>query len=65
MDDENIVSSVAGHIELVNKLISVRPVRTRCVSPQSLWPWQTLIRHSYNPEVGDLVVGRVSEVDRL
>ncbi|KAI0796222.1 exosome complex exonuclease rrp4 [Abortiporus biennis] len=43
--DEEVISSVAGTIEKVNKLISVRAVRTR-----------------YNPEVGDLIVGRIAEV---
>ncbi|TRM64185.1 hypothetical protein BD626DRAFT_401699 [Schizophyllum amplum] len=45
VDGEQVIASVAGAIERVNKLVTVRPVRTR-----------------YNPEVGDLVVGRVTEV---
>ncbi|SHO79953.1 Similar to S.cerevisiae protein RRP4 (Exosome non-catalytic core component) [Malassezia sympodialis ATCC 42132] len=40
-----IVSSLSGTIEKVNKLVSVRPVRTR-----------------YRPEVGDLVIGRITDV---
>ena len=36
---------MAGTIERVNKLVSVRAIRTR-----------------YNPEVGDLIVGRITEV---
>ncbi|WFD45196.1 Exosome complex component rrp4 [Malassezia psittaci] len=40
-----IVSLLSGSVDRVNKLISVRPVRTR-----------------YRPEVGDLVVGRITEV---
>lgn len=40
-----IVSSMSGIVERVNKLISVRPIRTR-----------------YRAEVGDLVVGRIMEV---
>lgn len=40
-----IVASLSGVIERVNKLISVRPIRTR-----------------YRPEVGDLVIGRITEV---
>lgn len=43
--DDNVLSTVAGTIERVNKLVSVRSVRQR-----------------YNPEKGDLVVGRVVEV---
>jgi exosome complex component RRP4 len=45
VDQEAVISSVAGTIERVNKLVTVRAVRTR-----------------YNPEVGDLVVGRITEV---
>ncbi|KAL1915365.1 uncharacterized protein VTP21DRAFT_6823 [Calcarisporiella thermophila] len=40
-----ITSAVAGVVERVNKLVSVRPLRTR-----------------YNPEIGDIVVGRITEV---
>ena len=39
------MSLLSGSVDRVNKLISVRPVRTR-----------------YRPEVGDLVVGRITEV---
>ncbi|KAI0831395.1 exosome complex exonuclease rrp4 [Trametes gibbosa] len=45
IDDEAVIASVAGTVERVNKLITVRAVRSR-----------------YNPEVGDLVVGRITEV---
>ncbi|KAF8235637.1 hypothetical protein L208DRAFT_1358529 [Tricholoma matsutake] len=45
VENEEVVASVAGNVERVNKLVTVRPVRTR-----------------YNPEVGDLVVGRITEV---
>ncbi|KIY64413.1 hypothetical protein CYLTODRAFT_380968 [Cylindrobasidium torrendii FP15055 ss-10] len=45
VDDENVVASVAGTMERVNKLVTVKAVRTR-----------------YNAQVGDLVVGRISEV---
>ncbi len=31
--DEDVVASVAGTIERVNKLITVRPVRTRSAEP--------------------------------
>ncbi|ORY93067.1 hypothetical protein BCR43DRAFT_444922 [Syncephalastrum racemosum] len=40
-----VVSAVAGAVERVNKLLSVRPLKTR-----------------YTPEIGDVVVGRVTEV---
>jgi len=45
VDKEEVIASVCGLVERVNKLITVRAVRTR-----------------YNPEVGDLVVGRITEV---
>ncbi|KAJ3023995.1 Exosome complex component RRP4 [Thoreauomyces humboldtii] len=43
--DEALVASLAGVVDRVNKLISVRPLRTR-----------------YNGEIGDVVIGRVTEV---
>lgn len=45
VDNDEVVASVAGTIERVNKLVTVRALRTR-----------------YNPEVGDLVIGRITEV---
>ncbi|KAI0316774.1 hypothetical protein OF83DRAFT_1059825 [Amylostereum chailletii] len=45
VDKEDVIASVAGVIERVNKLVTVRALRTR-----------------YNPEIGDLVVGRITEV---
>jgi len=40
------MASVAGVVERVNKLISVKPLRTR-----------------YTAEIGDVVVGRITEVN--
>jgi exosome complex component RRP4 len=40
-----IFSSLVGYVAKVNKLVSVRPVKSR-----------------YKAKVGDIVVGRVSEV---
>lgn len=45
VENDEVIASVAGVVERVNKLVTVRAMRTR-----------------YNPEVGDLVVGRISEV---
>ncbi|KAG6332512.1 hypothetical protein ID866_6574 [Astraeus odoratus] len=45
VDKELVIASVAGTVERVNKLVTVRAVRAR-----------------YNAEVGDLVVGRITEV---
>ncbi|XP_035383202.1 exosome complex component RRP4 isoform X3 [Electrophorus electricus] len=47
MDDEKLTASVAGEVERVNKLICVRPLKTR-----------------YNGEVGDVIVGRITEVQQ-
>ncbi|RWS04392.1 exosome complex component RRP4-like protein [Dinothrombium tinctorium] len=43
--DSKLISSVAGHVCRINKLISVLPLKTR-----------------YNGEIGDIVVGRIVEV---
>lgn len=40
-------ASVAGILEKVNKLISIRPLKAR-----------------YNGDIGDLVVGRITEVQQ-
>ncbi|CAI9622512.1 unnamed protein product [Staurois parvus] len=47
MEEDKLLGSVAGVVEKVNKLICVRPPRTR-----------------YNGEVGDVVVGRITEVQQ-
>ncbi|XP_036823722.1 exosome complex component RRP4 isoform X3 [Oncorhynchus mykiss] len=47
MDEEKLTASVAGEVERVNKLVCVRPLRTR-----------------FNGEVGDVVVGRITEVQQ-
>jgi len=44
-DSTSLVASVAGTVERVNKLVSVRPSRAR-----------------FNGEIGDVVVGRITEV---
>lgn len=47
IENDELKASVAGVVERVNKLISVRPLKTR-----------------YNGEIGDVVVGRVVEVQQ-
>ncbi|KAG1957700.1 exosome complex component RRP4 [Pimephales promelas] len=47
MDEDRLTASVAGQVERVNKLICVKPLKTR-----------------YNGEVGDVVVGRITEVQQ-
>jgi exosome complex component RRP4 len=44
-DQDQLLSSVCGIVERVNKLISVRPLRAR-----------------YPGDVGDIVVGRITEI---
>ncbi|KAJ3208989.1 exosome non-catalytic core subunit rrp4 [Entophlyctis luteolus] len=46
-DGENLVGTVVGTAERINKLISVKPFRTR-----------------YSGEIGDVVVGRISEISQ-
>ncbi|XP_018397915.1 PREDICTED: uncharacterized protein LOC108775939 [Cyphomyrmex costatus] len=46
-DEKTLRASVAGILEKVNKLISIRPLKAR-----------------YNGEIGDLVVGRITEVQQ-
>lgn len=46
-DENKLNSSVAGVKEQVNKLISIRPLKSR-----------------YNGEIGDVVVGRITEVQQ-
>ena len=47
MQDDCLYASVAGVVERVNQLISVRPLKSR-----------------YNGEIGDVVVGRITEVSQ-
>ena len=71
VDNGNLVASVAGIVERVNKLVSVRPLQSRCVSLVyvssygvlwSRWCPCCLSRARYVGEIGDVVVGRVVEV---
>lgn len=39
MRDDDLIASVAGAVEQVNKLVSVRPLKSR----QSFFPWLTRI----------------------
>jgi len=47
LENETLYASIAGVVERVNRLISVRPIRSRFVG-----------------EIGDVVVGRVTEVQQ-
>lgn len=61
-----MIASVAGTIERVNKLVTVRALRTRSgssISVELLKMTLMILRFTrYNPEIGDLVVGRITEV---
>ena len=77
-----LCASLAGVVERVNKLISVTPVKTRCMfvlylylylylyfqsKPGAPHPNATIIQsyfYRYNGEIGDVVVGRVVEVQQ-
>ncbi|XP_077593852.1 exosome complex component RRP4 [Stigmatopora nigra] len=47
LEEEKLTASVAGEVQRVDKLICVRPLKTR-----------------FNGEVGDVVVGRITEVQQ-
>ena len=46
-DETKLLASVGGVVERINKLVCVRPLKTR-----------------YNGEVGDIIVGRIKEVQQ-
>ena len=60
-DGDEVAATVAGTLQRVNKLISVKPIRSR-------YGKSTLSRRAvnlcprYTPEIGDLVVARIVEV---
>lgn len=65
-EDEKLHSSVAGAIDRVNKLICVKPLKTRLIAmklPRSHhFEDKKNVLFRYNGEVGDVVVGRITEV---
>ena len=61
VDSDEVIASVAGVIERINKLITVRALRTRYVERGSTTGLPLTIPR-YSPEVGDLVIGRITEV---
>jgi hypothetical protein len=63
VENEEVVASVAGTIERVNKLITVRAIRTKYILLYLKVQLLRLMLVRYNPEVGDLVVGRITEVN--
>ncbi|CAG5867481.1 unnamed protein product [Menidia menidia] len=54
VDEEKLTASVAGEVQRVDKLICVRPLKTR----------QVMSPKPFNGEVGDVVVGRITEVQQ-
>ncbi|KAL5536823.1 RRP4 [Sanghuangporus sanghuang] len=65
VDGDEVIASVAGTIERVNKLVTVRALRSRddsIVSTRLTKTFSAVQTSRYNPEVGDLVVGRITEV---
>lgn len=62
-DEKKLVSTVAGFVERTNKLISVRPLNARCLELKFFISSQNRCR--YQAEVGDVLVGRITEVCAL
>jgi exosome complex component RRP4 len=62
IEDEEVVASVAGIVDRVNKLITVKALKSRYFILAYLCPVSNIQPLRYSPEVGDLVVGRISEV---
>lgn len=89
VDEDKLTASVAGEVQRVDKLICVRPLKTRYVTEMKLFnssqvDIQTytqilngfmklcicrgcvfvilLLKCRFNGEVGDVVVGRITEV---
>lgn len=71
--DGILMATVCGVIQRVNKLISVVPVKNRYATSTLLLQFLETDKsnstsgmarapHRYNPELGDVVVGRVTEV---
>lgn len=74
VDEDKLTASVAGEVERVDKLICVKPLKTRYVG-LSFFFEQLLLQYlcsdcvvdvllscRFNGEVGDVVVGRITEV---
>jgi exosome complex RNA-binding protein Rrp4 len=53
---------VSGALQKVNKLMTVRSMRSRYVRYGMPWNKPQMFEARYNPEVGDLVVVRILEV---
>ncbi|XP_051522593.1 exosome complex component RRP4-like isoform X1 [Myxocyprinus asiaticus] len=72
MDEERLTASVAGEVERVNKLICVKPLKTRSTLNTSflfnytagLFNFIDKKYSGYNGEVGDVIVGRITEVQQ-
>jgi exosome complex component RRP4 len=55
-EEEKVIASVAGTVQRVNKLLSVKPLKSRYLS------YCAFSNLSYEPQIGDLVIGRITEV---
>ncbi|GAB5580223.1 exosome complex component RRP4 [Prionailurus iriomotensis] len=68
MGEEKLIASVAGSVERVNKLICVKALKTSLRFSRSAILNMTVERgiddYRYNGEVGDIVVGRITEVQQ-
>jgi exosome complex component RRP4 len=53
-EEDKVIASVAGTVQRVNKLLSVKPLKSRYTF--------VIFNFSYEPQIGDLIIGRISEV---
>ena len=59
------MASVSGALQKVNKLMTVRSIRSRYVRYNMTWNKSQKFEARYIPEVGDLVVVRILEVCKI
>ena len=66
-EDGSLIASVAGVVQRINKLISVKPLQSRLINITShnvSSVFVCLCVYRYAGEVGDVVVGRIVEVQQ-
>lgn len=57
-------ATTCGTVQRVNKLVAVRPLKSRCAQSAQLRGDAGDVSRSYTAETGDVVVGRVTEARR-
>jgi len=62
-EEDKVIASVAGTVQRVNKLLSVKPLKSRYTPiPNQILFHLYLSDKRYEPQIGDLVIGRITEV---